>query len=380
MNKKRRRMMTYMLMVIYAYILLSSNVLGSDKNFMKVDVPSAVVIDANTGRVLYEQNAYEQRAMASLTKIMTSILLVENAKLDEMVTAPKEVDWIGGSVMGLKSGDKVTVHDLLAGMLLPSGNDAAYTSGIFVGSTVENFASMMTNKAKQIGAYSSSFKNPHGLDADGHYSTAYDLALIMRYSLKFKCIRDIINSETMTVKISGEEVTLKNTNALLRTYEYADGGKTGYTSNAERCLICTATKNNMKLIAVVLGATSTELRFNTTKDILEKCFDKYKEEDLSKYLNFSIQIPIIRGEEQYYNIDINENLKYPLSKEEIDRLYIKQDMVSIINAGERKGKYLGRIQLLIDDEVIFYKDYMLEKDIEKRTTKSFYKDILGSFV
>lgn len=114
MNRRKRRMMVYMLMIIYTYILLSSNVLGADKNFMKVDVPSCIVIDADTGRVLYEQNAYETRAMASLTKVMTSILLTENASLDTIVQVPKEVNWIGGSLMGLKAEDKVTVHDLLA--------------------------------------------------------------------------------------------------------------------------------------------------------------------------------------------------------------------------------------------------------------------------
>ena len=268
----------------------------------------------------------------------------------------------------------------LLGMLLPSGNDAAYTSGMFVGGSIENFATMMTKTAKEIGAYNTSFKNPHGLDTDGHYSTAYDMAIITRHALKYDVINKIMNSETMNVKINGNDVMLKNANALLRTYEYADGGKTGYTSNAERCLICSATKNNMRLIALVLGATNTQIRFNTARDVLEECFNRYETKDLSYLMNFSIQFPIIRGEEKYYNIDVCESVNYPLTNEELGRVYIKQDMVNSINAGESLGKYLGRIQLLIDDEVIFYKDYMLEKNIPKRTVKSFYKDILNLFI
>ncbi len=380
LSKKQKRIFIYVLMLIYTYIFLSKDVFGAEKNLFKVDVPAAVVIDAETGRVLYEQNKDDKRAMASLTKIMTCILLIENSNLDDIVTVPNEVNWIGGSLMGLRGGDKVTVHDLLVGMLLPSGNDAAYTSGIYVGGTVEDFANMMTNKAKQIGAYSTSFKNAHGLDADGHYSTAYDLALIMKYALKYDVINKIISSRSMDVRINGEVVTLTNTNALLKSYEYVDGGKTGYTDNADRCLICTATKDDMRLIAVVLGATSTELRFGETRRILEECFNMYKKEDLSNYINFSIEIPIIKGEEDKYVIEVNESVTYPIQEAEKERIYIKEDLIESLNGGDLKGKYLGRIQLMLDDEVLLKKDYMLENDIMKKSMKKYFSEIINNFI
>ncbi len=272
------------------------------------------------------------------------------------------------------------MHDLIAGMLLPSGNDAAYTSAIYVGGDIENFAKMMTNKARSIGAFDTSFKNPHGLDTDGHYSTAYDLALIMRYAIKYDVINKIVASKSMDVKINGETVTLNNTNALLKTYEYADGGKTGFTNNAERCLICTATKNNRRFIVVVLGATTTELRFNTARELLEKCFELYNKEDLSNWLKFDIELPVIKGEEDKYVVKVDENVSYIISEDEKDKIYIKQDFIESLYGGDKKGKYIGRVQLLLDDEVIFVKDYMLDEDLEKKSVKKYFKECLNLFV
>lgn len=379
-SKKQKKRFIYMFMIIYTYIFLKGEVFGADKSLFKVDVPSAVVIEAETGRVLYEQNAKDERAMASLTKIMTCIILIENSNLDDIVTAPNEVNWMGGSVMGLKGGDKLTAHDLLVGMLLPSGNDAAYTAAIYVGGDIENFANMMTNKAKQIGAFNTSFKNPHGLDVEGHYSTAYDLALIMRYALKYDVINDIISSKSKDVKINGNIVTLNNTNALLKSNKLVDGGKTGFTNNAERCLICTATKDGMRTITVVLGANSTELRFNTAENLFTKCFEIYSKKDISNLMNFKIELPVIKGEEEKYVIDVNENAWYPLSEEELKNVYIKQDIVENLNGGDLKGKYLGRIQLMIDDEVILKKDYILEHDIAKKSVKSYFGELIDLFV
>ena len=265
-------------------------------------------------------------------------------------------------------------------MLLPSGNDAAYTAAIYVGGDIESFALMMNKKAKEIGAYNTSFKNPHGLDAEGHYSTAYDLALITRYALKYDIFNEIIKSKTRNVVVSGNTMTLSNTNALLRTYEYADGGKTGYTGNAERCLICTATKNDMRIIAVVLGANSTELRFNTCKNIMEESFKRYKNVDVSDKLDMKISIPIIKGEEDEYIINFKkEDIIYPLEDGEYDNIYLKENIVDTLIGGDLKGKYLGRVQLMLGNELIYYKDYFLDENIEKKSVKKYMKEIINKY-
>ena len=168
-QKKKKKIIIISLMIIYVYIILTTNMYSKEieeKDFLNVNVPSAVVIDSKTGRVLYSHNMNDERAMASLTKVMTSILLIENTNEDDIITAPKEVNWLGGSVMGLKAGDKIKSKDLLAGMLLPSGNDAAYTVAIHISGDIETFANLMNKKAFEIGAYNTSFKNPHGLDTE----------------------------------------------------------------------------------------------------------------------------------------------------------------------------------------------------------------------
>ena len=167
---------------------------------VKIYSTSAIVIDSLSGRVLYEKDGYSIRKIASLTKVMTAIVAVENVKLDEVVTVKTSAGSIGGSTIGVKKGDEITVKALMYGMLMESGNDCAYALAEYVGGSIENFGIMMTEKAKEIGAKDSSFKNPHGLDVEGHYSTAYDMALITRYALNNKIINEIVGTNSITVQ------------------------------------------------------------------------------------------------------------------------------------------------------------------------------------
>jgi D-alanyl-D-alanine carboxypeptidase (penicillin-binding protein 5/6) len=221
--------------------ILSLNIYASEfintKDYLNINVPAAVVIDNTTHRVLFEKNANERRSIASLTKMMTCILLIENCDFNEVITVPDSVEWVGGSLLGLKKGDTITAYNLLIGMLLPSGNDAAYTTGMHIGGTIEKFAEMMTAKAKEIGAFNTNFKNAHGLDEEGHYSTAYDMALITSYALKNETINKIVDSTSLSVTYGKTTKLLNNTNRLLKSYPYVDGVKTGYTDAANRCLI-----------------------------------------------------------------------------------------------------------------------------------------------
>ncbi|MDD2376463.1 MAG: D-alanyl-D-alanine carboxypeptidase [Clostridia bacterium] len=348
------------------------------KNYLKINVPAAVVIDDNTHRVLYDKNANEQRSIASLTKVMTSILLIENCDLNEVINVPDEATWVGGSELGLKKGDTITTYNLLVGMLLPSGNDAAFTTGIHVGGTIEKFAEMMTEKAKQIGALNTSFKNAHGLDVEGHYSTAYDMALITSYALKNDVINKIVGSTSLSITYGKTTRTLNNTNRLLKSYAYVDGVKTGYTDNAERCVITSGTKNNFRIISVVLGATDTNTRFNTAKDLMDKTFELYKNDDLSKMMNWYVKIPVIKGENEYYEANILDSMTYPIISEEYDNIYVKQEFLKEIYAPMPKGTYLGNIKMYLGEEEIYLKDIFLTEDLNKRSMNQYFKDGLNS--
>lgn len=348
---------------------------SKSKLFVNIDSPAAVVIDNETGRILYNKNAEEKRPMASLTKVITAIMLVENCKMDEMIEIPKGATWIGGSTVGLKKGDLVSAESLLYGMLLPSGNDCAYTVGYHIGGSIENFGIKATKKVHQIGAFNTNIVNPHGLDDINHYSTAYDMALITRYALKNNYINQAVNTRNKNVNFGSFFKNLNNTNALLNSYEYADGVKTGFTNGANRCLIASATKDKARYIAVVLGAPTTKKRFNDAKVLLEECFNRYNLKDISQLLEFYINIPVTKGNIEYYERKISDNMVIPLTDEEYEKIYIKQELKTNIYAPIKKGEKIGCISAYIGDEKIYEKEIFLEEDITKKTVFDYF--VLG---
>ncbi len=376
--KKTVKLTFYFLLIQIIFSIFFNYIFATNKNFLDISSPSAVVIDFDTGRVLYEKNGSQKRKMASLTKIMTSILLVENCNLDELIDVPKEVAYIGGSTAGLKPNTQVSAKSLLYGMLLPSGNDCAYTVGIHIGGDIKTFAKMMTKKAIEMGITDTNFANPHGLDNENHYTSAISMAKITRYALNNKYINEAVNTREITVDLGGFSKTLTNTNSLLTTYEYADGVKTGFTNGANRCLVASATKDDCRYIAVILGADTSTIRFNDAKYILDECFNKYKKMDISKYLNFYINIPVIKGNIKYYERSYSNNLKIPLTDEEYDKIYIEQNTVQNIYAPLDIESDIGNIKVLIDDEIIFEKNLFLEENIYKKGILDYIHEGLGN--
>ena len=308
--------------------------------FSSVYAMDYLVMDSYSGRVLEESNGYEQNSIASLTKVMTSIILLENADLKDKVIVPKMT--IGGSEIGLKEGDKMTVYDILCGMLVASGNDAAITTAIHVAGSIEEFTKLMNKKAKEIGCYNTNFVNPHGLDNENHYSTAYDMALITRYAMKFDKINEIINSTSVNININGNVKTLRNTNALLKEEGYIDGVKTGYTSNADRCLITSASDNDFRIISVLLGAPTTELRFSKSLELINNNLFKYELIDISDVMNFNVHIDVEDSETKYLEYNFKDSMIYPLTKEERVDLNVEYNTVEYITAPLNKGESLRK--------------------------------------
>lgn len=347
---------------------------SEEKDPLHLQSAAAIVMDYDTGRVLYTKNATEPRPMASLTKVMTSILLVENCDLEEMIEVPSEVTWIGGSTVGLKKGDHVSAKALLYGMLLPSGNDCAYTVGLHIGGSIENFANLMTMKAKSMGITDTSFANPHGLDNENHYTSAKSMAIIARYALQNPTINEIVNTKTATVSFGSFTKTLNNTNALLRTYDKADGVKTGFTNGANRCLVASATDQDRRYIAVILGAETTEIRFHEAKEILEYCFENYQMTDISNYLKFYINLPVIKGSISFYERSFNDTLSIPLTKEEYDQIYVIQTMEENLVAPISAGTKIGKVKVLLKEEVLYEKEIYLEESISKKTPFDYFQE------
>lgn len=344
---------------------------------IEISSPSAVVICENTGRILYDKNANQKRPMASLTKLMTAIIFVENCRMNEIIQIDKNACYIGGSEVGLVPNTQISAKDLLTGMLLPSGNDAATQIAIHIAGSTENFAKMMNIRAKELGLNNTNFVTPHGLDNEDHYSTAYEMALISKYARNYKEIRDIVQTKYATITINNNQIQLKNTNALLFDYPYTTGMKTGFTDDAGRCLSASASKDNLNLIAVVLGSESSQIRFSETKQILEETFEKYNYYDLSNFTNIYINIPIIKGQKNNYIVTYSDNISEALTKEEYSNIQVKQELLKEINAPMHKNDYIGKVTIYTGDYIIYEKEIHLEYDIQKKKVKDYMYYILS---
>ena len=221
---------------------------------LSVSAQSAILIDAATGNIIYEKNARERRSMASTTKIMTAFIALTDFDIDSETVITDEMIAVEGTSLGLRAGDKISLHDLVRGMMLTSGNDAATAIAISLCGSVKKFASLMNDKAKELGMSDTSFVTPSGLDADDHFTTAYDMAILTREALKNNDFRDIVSSSNLCISFGDpkEEHTVYNHNRLLRSYEGAIGVKTGFTKKSGRCLVSAAERNGVTLIAVTL--------------------------------------------------------------------------------------------------------------------------------
>ncbi len=229
---------------------------------------SAIMLDADTGRVLFEKNARDRSLIASTTKIMTALVICEQCNVLDRVRIPKEAVGIEGSSMYLKEGEILTVQELLYGMMLRSGNDAAMALAIYCGGTMEGFAELMNDKARNLGLKNSHFENPHGLDSPEHYSTAWDLAQLTAYAMENPIFRKTVSAKTVTV---GDRA-LRNHNKLLWSVEGADGVKTGYTKAAGRILVSSATRRGRRIVVVTINAPDD---WKDHKALLEKGFSRF---------------------------------------------------------------------------------------------------------
>ena len=278
--------------LIFIFILLISLTTCNDKSNVvsNVQASSYIVIEQSTNKILEGSNYDIQRSVASISKIMTAIVAIENVDINKTVKVPKEINKVYGSSIYLKINQEISIKDLLYGLLLRSGNDAAITLAISVSGSVERFVDLMNDKASFLNLKNTYFSNPHGLDEidNGNISTAYDMAIIYSYCMKNEVFKSIVSSKTY-----GQFV---NKNRLIRSYEHCTGGKTGFTKIAKRTLITSASKDDINLIIVTLNCGND---FNTHKEIYEHYFQNYN----------SIKI-LNKGENSFNNISFNIKQDY----------------------------------------------------------------------
>lgn len=339
---------------------------------------AAIVMEVETGRVLYEKKAHEKLPMASTTKIMTAILAIENSNLSDIVTVSPRASGIEGSSLYLAAGERLTMKQLLYGLMLRSGNDAAFAIAEHVGKSAEKFADMMNRKARELGAINTNFVNPHGLHHEDHYTTAYDLALISAYAMKNPIFREIVSTKYYKIPWEGQawDRVLMNKNALLWNYEGANGIKTGYTKAAGRCLASAALRNNMQLVAVVLNCPPW---FDDSAALLDYGFSHYEMEKLFEKGEIVGEIAVKNGFQKKVDLVLKEDISIPLAEGEMEKLKISIKHPDYIKAPVEKGAKIGTIEIVIGNTKIS-KDLYAASQVKENTFPSNLRNLINQWI
>ena len=330
------------------------------------------IYDRLSERCIYGKDENKQAAMASTTKIMTAIIVVENCKLEDIVTITAKAAGTGGSTLGINKDDKITVNDLLYGLMLRSGNDAAVALAIHTAGSVEEFANMMNQKAKQLNLKNTHFVTPHGLDNEEHYTTAYELAKITDYALKNKTIAKIVATKSTTIYINEMPRQINNTNELLGNVEGVYGVKTGFTNNAGRCLVTSVKRGDMDLIVVVLGADTRKDRAKDSMKLIEYAFKKYRVINVEEIINKEFELWKQINENRIYIDKGTTNVELELEDIKIKKLTgenepkIEINAVSNLVAPVEKEKRIGTLTVKIGNEIIEEIEIKTKNEVNKR--------------
>ncbi len=299
---------------------------------------SIVVMDLDSGRILYQNNAKEKKLIASITKIMTAIITIENINLDKKITVGKEVLKSYGTNTYIEVGEELRVIDLLYGLILRSGNDAALTLSNNVFNNEEEFIKQMNNKSASLGMHKTIFNNSHGLDEETeNYSTAYDYALLSRYAYQNKIYREIASTKKYTIKTNKKTYIWYNRNKLLNNYKYCTGGKNGYTPSAGKTLVTTASKDNLNLTIVTLNDPNS---YDTHESLYNYYFNKYNNIKIIDKNEYNKTSNLINN-----NYKVNNSFYYPLTSLEEKQIKTKIIVDSTDNDKASLHIYLGKEEI-----------------------------------
>lgn len=369
------------------------------KTLPTIEAEGSILMDIETGKILYGNNIDKQFYPASTTKILTALLAIENGDMEDIVTVSDEANLVhrDGTIAGLDLGEKISLENLVYGLMLPSGNDAAYTIAVYVArrvtdnpdmpiqEAIDYFSNMMNERAKAAGAKNSHFSNPHGYHADDHFTTPYDIAMIAREAMQYEFFRNIVSTCMYTMDdwngVDKEDPTKKeirywkNTNLLIDKkntkfyYPYATGIKTGYTSSAGQCLVSSAKKGPLDLIAVVYKS-SKEGKWNDSIELFEYGFKNFIPYELVKKGEPLASTEILypdNDEDSTIDLVAKEGYTDILKKADIDKIEPKIVIQPNIEAPVQKDQVIGQISYTLDGELLFKTDLVANKDIQKKS-------------
>ena len=330
-----------------------------------VSAKSMIVLEGATNRVLFEQNAYQKLPMASTTKVVTAITALESGEpLDEEITVPAAACGVEGSSLYLEVGEKLTLRQLLYGLMLRSGNDAATAIAIHVGGSVEGFAQLMNEKARMLEAYDSHFTNPHGLHDKNHYTTAYDLAVISSYAMKHPVFREIVGTQRVTLPWTTREYNreVHNKNKILWQYEGGTGIKTGYTSQAGRCLVSSARRGDMELIGVVLNCGPM---FEVSMQTFDRLFEKYRMQEVAVPYTVFDSVQVLNRKDKAVKTYCREGFSYPMCEGESAQIVRHVTLPEGVSAPLKKDTEIGKVNYYYDNKLIFSAKLYNMEGVEK---------------
>ena len=360
--------MKRILSILLLFLLSVTTVFGAEPN---IAAQGAALIDGKTGRLLWGRNAEEPMAMASTTKIMTAVLVLENCGLEEIVTVSKNAARQPEVHMDLEEGEQWKVEDLLSAMMLRSYNDAAVALAEHVSGSVENFCVEMTEKAEKIGAEHTIFGSPNGLDShltdEQHHSTAYDMALIAAYALENEMFREIIAQPEISISDSeGKHVcNVTNADRFLREYSGAIGVKTGYTNKAGHCFVGAAEREDVLLISVVLGSgwgdAGKQKKWTDTKSLMDYGFTNFREYEVLKEGTVFGEVKVIGSPVESIETVLEEGYQALFSEEELENLRLEANLPKEIEAPVEKNERLGNAILFLENEKITEIDLLAEE-------------------
>lgn len=358
------------LLCVFAFIVPSA------ASAMELSAHSALLMDKNSGRVLFAHNAEEKLLIASTTKIMTGLMALQMAEANERVKIKKSYTLVEGTRVYFKEGDVLTVGELLTGLLLQSGNDAAIALADYCGRDegIDGFVAAMNNMARQLGMKNSSFANPHGLNDDNNYSTAEDMAILTCAALSDPAFAAIVAKKTGVVG----EITVRNHNKMLWNYEGATGVKTGYTKLAGRCLVSSAEREGQTLVAVTLNAPSD---WNDHTMMLDYGFNTFPERRLTTAGTFICELPVVSGTAALVNVRVRDTLSRALSEAELKYVRAEVELPRFVFAPVEQGRTVGMIKYTLNGALIGQSELYADSMVTEMTAvkKSIWRQLLDVF-
>ena len=347
-----------------------------------------IVYDRISKSMIIGKNEDVKSAMASTTKIMTTIVILEKADLNEKVTVSAKAGGTGGSRLGLKRGDKASVRDLLYGLMLRSGNDAAVALAEHVGGSVKGFAELMNEKAIELGLTNTHFVTPHGLDDANHYTTALELAKLTDYAMDNETFAKIVGTKSTTIYINNQSRQINNTNELLGVLNGVVGVKTGFTNNAGRCLVTETKRNNMDIITIVLGADTKKDRTKDSVNLIEYTFSKYKMynleeqiiEEFNKWKNINEKrILIIKGKTSNPKLALGAIEKATIPVCDNDKIEYSINALTEVEAPVEQWNVMGTLTVKLNGEILENIDIVNVNEVQKRDWKDYFKIVLNTY-